>query len=258
MVSASRSPGEDRGGKHQGGRTPSAALTPLVATERILDRERREIRREQEALETFADRIDRIDAGVVDRSSSTLPVAHSTRGSVVTQTSTPPVRRQIRTAYRETVMDVPHYDEVYGESFEESVVAELGPDVARALTSPTAASAPTVVRGVLAKVAEAIDRRDSMLETLASEAASLDAVRGDLRDVADVLSGHSDGVPASDARAIRKTLDDVVTRRQAALRSASLPEHVDAHGLCAYLYGDEAWTYPVLHASASLRSLVDG
>ena len=97
-------------------------LDPLADAQSVVHREATEIDTEREAFDQLAQQVTDIET-VPDRQPK--PQAHT-----LTVKSQLQAADQLREAYRETVMDVPHFEDVYGESLETNVAAELPPDVA--------------------------------------------------------------------------------------------------------------------------------
>ena len=89
---------------------------------------------ERDAFESFLHRISDLDVSSVD-----LQPNHAHQAS--TQTLTTPETpehaesqlERVRSAYRETIMSVPHYDEDYGDSLPKSLAEEFDPKIATAI-----------------------------------------------------------------------------------------------------------------------------
>jgi len=174
----------------------------------------------------------------------------------------------VRDAYAETVMSVPHYEDEYDDTYERSVAAEFGPELAYALTRG-AAYHPDCERalfdavdaaiaererleGRLRREAESIDRAGSRLAAVRREIASLDAV---------VPDGDFGALDACRARAgvLVEDCDRIAARRQRVIaaheRELRLDE--DAVDLPTYLYGSIDATYPVLAAVGAVGDRLD-
>lgn len=111
-------------------------LRPIITAERIVSRERTEVTAERDAFASFADRVTSLDP---------VPWRQEERLQRVLVNADPPNEKleRVRTAYRETVMSVDHYDTVYGEPMSEHVAAECGPDLAAGICAErTAAFTP--------------------------------------------------------------------------------------------------------------------
>lgn len=81
-------------------------------------REHREVARERDAFESFADRVEGLSTAPADVQPFSSVTALPDRSATETTA--------LRRAYQETVMAVPHYETVYDESLTENVRAEFG------------------------------------------------------------------------------------------------------------------------------------
>lgn len=241
--------------------TPMAADVDdrLGAAIDVLDLEGRRTADERDALVDFADRVEDVDP---DR-----PPAGAGGGDVVSTVGARPRGRgllAVRTAYRETVMSVPHYEAEYDDTYAESVHAEFDPGLAGVLTDGPAFGA-RCKSVLLAATADARDRRQALLEAVEDERASVAWIADELRSVAGELDRLAEA--ASDAESFgaldgyRARLDaleercrSVLADRQAELfegrRRAWLPS--DEPDLATYLYRDLPVDYPVMSTVAAL------
>lgn len=170
----------------------------------------------------------------------------------------------IRDAYVETVMSVPHYEEEYDDTYEASLAAEFGPDLAAALTQE-----PTLhdryKKSLLSRTADAVDERETFLDALDVEGASLDRATERLLSITEEVATLSGGRLADldygtlDAYRVRtetleENCDAVASRRQRELadvdRSLRLDDTVP--DVATYLYQDLSVTYPVLATVAAV------
>jgi len=99
---------------------------------------------------------------------------------------------------------------------------------------------------VLTAVANAIDRRETVCNNLDGERESLDQSRDGLLVIIDELDGTR--VPVGVGVDFTDALDEVARHRQETLASRTTSPRTNGHDLCAYLYVDYDWTYPVLTA----------
>lgn len=211
------------------------SLDPIDAARERLDRERHELAAEAAAFGTFAECVEEVSP---DR-----PSAGTLRAPLVERQQSDAAAR-LREAYGETVIAVDHYDRVYDEPLAENVAAELGPDVADLFRPEVdVAFAPGFKEALLAAVETARSERTALLAALEAEQESLRTARRDLDAIASGR-GSDDAVDRIDA---------VAADRQRHLHSHSLPNRIDAHDLCEYLYADLDATYPVLSAVATVR-----
>jgi hypothetical protein len=175
----------------------------------------------------------------------------------------------VRTAYEETVMSLPFYDEEYGDTYGESLREEFGPDVAAALTRRSAFSS-TVKRVLLAKAEEARSERELLVASCERERESLEEAANALLSVAEGLrSLEAVGFDAADPNALdaygtrlsalRDTCERVAAARQATIRQhrATYGRATDRLDLCEYLYRPLPSTFPVLNACGALTRRIE-
>lgn len=233
-------------------RTAPAVGDRIADARETVRRERRLVADERAAFDAFVARLD--DLAVRDHVRHRVPVRALT-GETATGA------RAVERAYRETVMSVPHYDDVYGDTFDESVRVELGPDAAGALDGTLGpagkralVNSATEARNVRTRFLDTIDAEDRVL---AETGATLEAVAGTLRGIEDGhggrLDGSFDGLVTLRAELVdlRERCDAVADRRQGAIH-ASVPGR-DAPDLAVFLYDG----YPVLAAVADLADRID-
>lgn len=229
-------------------------LEPLSAAETAAERTREEISIEIRAFDRFATRVQQL-------APTTAPSTRGRRsitrfcGRDSPSASTDGVETRVCNAYRETVTSVPHYEDVYGESLEENLVAELGPELALVVLSNSDIPFTPVHRDALVtKVERVIAAREAFRDAISSELKSLAAARRSLTGIVDELDDVV--VEPWYRNRFEDRLDGVVSDRQSELRSSVTAAGLDGHGLCDSLYEDEPWTYPVLVAAARLRNAV--
>jgi len=162
---------------------------------------------------------------------------------------------QLRRAYRETVMDVAHYDDVYGEVLDTHVAAELSAEVATGFHSDSTPFTDVYKTRLLAAASEAIDQRKTFCETLEAERTSLTTCQDRLTDLLDPLTGIR--IPAWYTEEFEKELTEVAEIRQDRIQSRDRSSGTDGSDLCAYLYDGREWTHPVLTAVGRFRSTVE-
>jgi hypothetical protein len=174
----------------------------------------------------------------------------------------------VRDAYAETVMSVPHYEEEYDDTYERSVAAEFGPELAYALTR-NAGYHPEYERALVDAVDAAIEERDRLVERLRIEADSLDRAGSRLaavrREIAALDAAAPEGgfgaLDASRTRAgvLVEDCDRIAARRQRviAAHGRDLRLGDDVVDLPTYLYRSTTATYPVLSAVGSVGDRLD-
>ena len=179
-------------------------------------------------------------------------------------------------AYEETVMALPHYDDVYGDSPRESITLEFGPEVA-SLIGERSTPTPSVARLITAAAVVARENREGYLPILDSEATSVSTARAVLlaaRETYETATNRltdwqSDGERAglSENGTAHELADNVTAQieeceRCISNRQTTLQAHrrrVDYFGRVdefnAYVYRSLPVTYPVL---VDLLSAIDG
>lgn len=236
--------GEQRPSRHFLQSLRCHVLSPPTTALKTVRRERDEIRAERRAFESFAERVDDVPC---DAPAPDVPTMVVDNGSGAIE--------RVRTAYRETVMDTDHYEDVYDNTLRADIASEFGPGVAAALCSDT----PVQFTGrlqqfLLAAVEESVTERETVLERLDDEDASLTAAKDELVDIVDNLDGTQ--IPQWYANTFTERLDRLAADRQETLRSHRSLGRLDGHSLCEHLYADEPWTYPVLTAVGRVREAV--
>lgn len=191
---------------------------PIATAERTIEREYDEIDAERTAFGQFDRRIAADDGPSVARAGSvpaprTLQV--DTRSRAV---------KKLRTAFRETVMNVDHYEETYGESLDEHLAAELPPDVTTILRREQCALDTETTKTVLrSAVRRAIARRETYLDAL-----------DECRTAIATLLDEDDRVPVPEPsrRAFERRLDEIAARRQETVHVRTPASRMDGHDFC--------------------------
>ena len=220
---------------------------------------------ERDGFASFLHRISDLDVSSVDLQPNHAHQA-STQTLVAPQTPGHAESRlkHVRGAYRDTVMNAPHYDEDYGDSLPESLAGEFGPEIATAvLTSDQFTPHPR--NRLIEATHRARESRHALLQGLNNEHTALKAADENLTrlgaDLDDVLSAQSfhawSNEDLADARdclhARQQECDQLAADRQATLQKQRIPSthHID-HEFTQYLYETLSVTYPVLTDIATL------
>lgn len=223
--------------------------TPLRTAASTVEREREEVEVERAAFSAFADRLDGI---AVDRPRPRSAAAPP----LTTRESATDSMDAVRRAYRETVLDVPHYQTVYDEPLLDNVGAELGPDLADWLDPENEVPSTESARDAIRRATErAIRSRRTFKKVLAAEAESIDRADRKLSELVGELD--STVVPRWYRDRFAERLDAVAAERQETIRSRPSVSVTQGFVLCEYLYADEPWSYPVLTAITRLREGVE-
>ncbi|WP_227131058.1 DUF7260 family protein [Halorubellus salinus] len=228
------------------------ALSRLHDAVDALDAERDRTQSERDAFAAFVDALSGID--------SENP--RLTDGGPMTATGSRVGRlTDVVDAYRQTVMDVPHYDDEYDDSLVEHMAAEFGDDVALAVQNGAILS-PQLKRTLHASALQAKQRRERLLAALDAEQESVSSCTRTLADVDETLSDvdpNPDRPRAdliADWQAIQSTRDTTVSLLESRQADIHEQRHVvgQAGGpatLYEYVYGDLPSSYPVLSLGTS-------
>jgi hypothetical protein len=222
--------------------------SPIEVATTCLNGEYEEVEAELAAYRRFKDRVASIDTASTPRSPEPGPRRHGRQGQGQAVEA-------VRTAFRETVMGVEHYEGVYGESLVEHAAAELSAEAAVVFRGEPATPFTELTSRVLrSTVTRAIEQREAFLTTLAGEREFLETSGKALTD----LIEDYETVPAPDSNRSEVTdrLDDLAADRQKMLRNRTAGVRTDGHDLCEYLYRNQEWTYPVLMAITRFRTAV--
>lgn len=227
------------------------SLAPIDTARRLLATERDQLHAEREAFRAFGERVESLEA-----TPAAATPSPATRSLAATTTSA--VAGDVRRAYRETVLAVDHYGEVYGESPATNAHNELGPDIAARLDGEGPVTAAFLdVLGTT--VEQSIAERGRLLSHLDAEAASLEEAHDALATVAATLSDRSWSCGDDATEDPGERCESVVRSRQSLIQERHISPLVDGHDLCTYLYGsaDGDWTYPVLSVAATLQQDIE-
>lgn len=222
----------------------------------IVEEELEIIRTEREAFTRFLDRIQEIrpdNREPIDRSQDdrliSAPVIETRSGSLT----------QVRSAYRETVMEVPHYDREYGDTLTESLAVEFGETVAGQLIDGQYLT--SALHNALLEASEtARDERDDFIRVLRREYQSLQTIESELIRIDSRLEELSQQIAATSENEELARIDealnqldrqctDLTTRRQDLIhdRSISTFSGIGEQSLLHYLYADLESLTPALY-----------
>lgn len=222
--------------------------------------ERERVRTEADAIGRFSDRVSTIE---------TTEGMYTTNGATQTIAFAPPDARleRVRDAYKETVMDVPHYREEYGDTLPESMAEEFGVDVATAVCHGDSLS-PQLQRTIVGRAGDAQRRRDRLEDAIGDELASIDSAESDLGAVdreRRALLDHVANRPRFEALVdVWHRLGDLEERvgssleaRQSFLRNPPMHVREDLPPFHDYLYEPLDVSHPVLAAGAALGDRIN-
>lgn len=246
-----------------------AVTVPRVST--AVDRTRMEqdqLVAEREAFDMFAKRVAALDPDrhtARDEYESSPPatgegvttivdsVGRSSRSTIDAESVSISV---VREAYRETAMAVPHYEEEYGESIDENLTAELGPDVARALIEGDVLT-QQIQAAILNQAQRASKQRRDLLSHVETEHESLVEARRRLRDLHETATTIEDDLYPRPVRELVQSwtrleaaTTDCKTRlreRQARIQREHETGTMSTWSFQEYLYQPFQWRHPVLN-----------
>lgn len=231
------------------------AVTYLRGAHEDCTEERSRIHDERNALKEFGRQVEGLQVSSMQSGGAARGGATLAQSNVV---ETQSQLSAVRSAYEDTIMSVPHYEEDYGEPLAANMAAELGEDVTVAVHDGERLT-PQVKRALVQKSDDARKERASFLRTLGKEAEWLEDAEETFTDidaqVADIRDDRRLQQSFSDLQRDWHTLDeletectDVLERRQRHLDHGAAGSHWrdDWHRLCSYLYELRPVTYPIL------------
>ncbi len=238
---------------------PRPSLTPIDSARTLLTEEYAQVHVERTAFETFAERVRALDPVPVPSQSPLTAPSLRDRSRAHAGVAT---TRDVRTAYRETVLAVEHYASVYGESLMTNLAAELGPELATAVKEERLLTR-AVLQAAIASVAHAIQDRRAFLEVLDAEQVALDeayregdAIATELAhlDELDIVTSRGRNTACELLAELTERCRQLIDARQQEIQERVVSRYTDGHDLCTYLYADGPgdWTYPVLTVAVSL------
>lgn len=233
----------------------------------IVDREIRFAKDERRAFRRFRQRLETIDpvtptgSGAAMGGGETLALAggNAAPGEGI---------RAVRRAYRETVMDTPHFEAEYDESLRANVAGEFGAEVASQVAEGRQLL-PVLHETLDAGCEQAARERTEFLRVLERERDSLRAIRTTLddcdRQTLDVSEALSEAPDSATLGRLDQRLDgleqecrDLIAGRQRRLhhRSVGSFSGIDEESLVEFLYADCEATCPGLAAVANCLSTI--
>lgn len=160
--------------------------------------------------------------------------------------------KQVRNAYRETIMSVPHYKMEYDEPIEANMAAELGDEMAAAVLDGGQYTKP-IKRRLISQCNDARQRRKELLIVLEREQRRLENAEAELRDI---VSDFEDEATGLDSDHTFSELSDMWSRLGEVENRCRefIENHSEAHGnglhgrpeFREHLYNSVSTTHPVL------------
>lgn len=241
-----------------------ASLLFLPKARDLCDRERQRTRAEFEAFDRFISRVQRVHPS---SASVDTPVGGGTllqQGSMRAAGGI----KELRNAYEETVMAVPHFEEEYDETIVEHMREELGDEIAEAVITESTLSTP-LHQSILDAATAARQRRAHFLEMLEEEASSLDQHEEEFRSIADAVEETTAPLCADQSFEALQERHEVLEQHQDEIQHIVAQRQADRNtgrtgamrsgkslDLQAYLYQPMEPTYPVLAEATEMLSKV--
>lgn len=207
------------------------------------------------AFEEFRARLEQIES---TRKGTSATGDDAVPALAVNTPSTADTLQQVRNAYAETVMDVPHYESDYADTLTESLAAEFGRDLAESvvtdsqvtpLLQQTLDTASRQARRerirflrILEDERESLRRTGDRLDTYAQKAKQLEA-RIETASRTATLADVDD-----ELRTLHGRCERLLVERQEKIQGRPLKRlsSVDEESLSHYLYGNQENTCPAL------------
>ncbi|MCU4716490.1 DUF7260 family protein [Halapricum hydrolyticum] len=237
------------------------ALAAVRAERDILEAER-------DAFETLLRRVSAIQVDA--RASTAVQSGAVTAASIARPTEVARGLGEVRDAYRETVMEVPHYEIEYDESLRANLAAEFGEPLASRIVDGTVLTRQ-VYDAVTDACRQARDERKRALQYVERERDRLVAFEADLTAIErDVVEAGAAIESASGTRQLSRIDDTLATLQSRCLglaneRQTQLREsdqiHVlgsDGFGFYEYLYADLETPAPVLSDAGACLKTIQG
>ena len=174
---------------------------------------------------------------------------------------------QVHEAYRETVMALDHYDEEYNEPLAVNLAAEVGDDLASAITANE--RFPSQIKQSLDHaIQQCIASRTMLLDDLEQEREALDTAETTITEIIEWLRAHTtqpmDAWSLTERYQLYETLEAheshcnaVAAARQQRVRNhRTTAARADDRLFNAYLYESLSVAYPILADLATLGDLL--
>ncbi len=237
----------------------------------LVDEERSHTAAERDAFEDFAREVAALEptAGPVAQSASARSAPVMTQASAIP--ADPPPDDGLETvaaAYRNTVMDVPHYGDEYDESLAENMTAEFGQELAATIVDGSRLT-PGLQNALIEQSQDAKERRDRLINALDRETEELEEAHDALSSINETteeltswLAGNRSFDELMHAweslHRLEQDCSRLLSRRQERLQTGILSGHTrkNAPSLQEYLYGSLPVSYPVLAEGSALADRI--
>lgn len=236
-------------------RVPSIDFDPQL---QALERERRQLTDERRAFERFSSRVAEIAVTPPQR---LAPSARYVGRSESTGL------QEVQKAYTETVIDVSHYADVYGEPWHENMAAEFSTELATAVQRADYLD-PQLRRSLVDAAHRAAQHRTQLLEPIETEIDALEEFSREITAICEelhsLLTQPVDRMEFNALRLTRERLltlrercDELATNRQAHIQRRQQLTIAGISTFERYAYGEFDETHPVLAAIADLGTALE-
>lgn len=237
--------------------------TYLESAQETVRRECQQIERECLAFQRFRQRVHDFETATPQIGPLSVGMH---QGFTCSQRS---VRDRVEPWYRETVMAVDHYDDVYEDSFTTSFSAEFGTDVLHMISDASTFSSG--IEGRLLNVAQqCIDSRQRFVDMLEDESATLSDAESNVRKIQHTIDkiDDEDGRCLSTAhvtsrfealQSLNDECEEWLQRRQDQIRGRRFDRSSGASGgtdLCSYLYESLNVNHPILATFVDVMEII--
>lgn len=238
-----------------------ASLAYIKSAKSAVEEEQSRTAAEREAFIQFGRTVADLNA----QTSTSSPVAIHDGGAVIARTESGSAGiDEVKGAYRDTVMSVPHYEEDYNEPLEENMAVEFGRDITVTVANETKLT-PVLQSLLVSKANKAAQDRQSFMRALARERTSILEAEESFDDIQSTLSNfhpHELREGEFENLATRwEELDELesqcmeaVQTRQNRIESEPLADTVpeDEPSIFEYVYQSLEVDYPILATATDI------
>lgn len=244
-----------------------ATILHIRKASSLVTEERERTQAERDAFDAFARRV----AALEPTADVAAQPASTQSGTVLATSPSVPANQPmdddletVTTAYRDTIMDVPHYEDEYAESLKQNLTAEFSYELATAIVDGSQLT-PELQSAIIDQSKQARDRRDRLIEALDREAkelatakdtlGSIDTTADKLTDWALEQQSFNDLHHAWEClQRLEERCADLLEQRQEYLNADRFPNRrgTGDPSLQEYLYQPLEVSHPVLADTAAL------
>ena len=238
------------------------ALSYVQQAKSVCSQERERARAERDAFERFALRVSDLRCAKPGLEASSV---HSGGRLLKHEIVDDSALEAVKTAYRETVMDVPHYEEEYDESIATNLSEEYSEEVALAVCTGSTLT-PSIQQALISESRQRSYKRDKFIDAIDRELDEISKAGCEFETIEEQCERLYSEPQTSSYEQLLATweqlncLEDdcssVLHERQCTLQEEGANQFNDGHVLQEYLYASLPVTYPVLAEGARLLDRV--